>query len=155
VELLKIVSFLPQEEGIVVGHRKEILTIMKITPLKKVSLAVTAGLQQDSGKKAEEHLFSFIYGAASQGLCPFEIQLADRFSGEKFELKLNRDEIHTFFGHLFIYLQRGLVQQILSQQLLFRITINAVEEAEDIEIVSAMKEYLSGGCGGDCGCGCH
>lgn len=131
------------------------MTPIKISPLTKVSLAVAATSRQNSVESAEEHLFSFIYGAASGGLSPFEIHLADKYSGEVLDLELNRDEVHDFFAHLFIHLKNTLALHILPQQLYLHIAINTVEKAEDVEIITAMKEYLGGGCGGGCGCGCH
>lgn len=131
------------------------MTNTKVSPLKKVSLAVAAASQQDAVESAEEHLFSFIYGAASRGLCPFEIQLADRYPGETLDFKLNRDDVHDFFGHLFMSLKSSLALHILPQQLHFHVAINLIEKAEDFEIVTAMKEYLGSGCGGGCDCGCH
>lgn len=131
------------------------MTMTKISPLKKVSLAVTAAYQQDSAELAEERYFSFIYGAASGGLCPFEIQLADKRPGEALDLALNQNEIHDFFGHLLMSLKNSLALHILPQQLHLRVAINTVEKAEDFEIITAMKEYLGSGCGGGCACGCH
>ena len=131
------------------------MTNTKVSPLKKVSLAIAAASQQDTVESAEEHQFSFIYGAASGGLCPFERKLADRHSGEALDFKLNQDEVHDFFGHLCMPLKSSLALHILPQQLHFRVAINMVEKAEDFEIVTAMKEYLGSGCGGGCDCGCH
>jgi len=131
------------------------MTNAKVSPLKKVSLAIAAASCQDLVKSADEHLFLFIYGAASGGLCPFEIELAGKHSGEVLTFNLNQDDVCDFFGHLFMSLRNSLSLHILPQQLYFRVAINVVERAEDIEIITAMKEYLGSGCGGGCDCGCH
>ncbi len=131
------------------------MTNMKISPLKKVSLAVAFAFQKDTVESAEEHPLTFIYGAASGGLSPFERQLADKHSGEAFDFTLNQDDLSDFFGHLFRPLRNSLALQVLPPELHFRVVINMIESAEDFEIITAMKEYLDSGCGGGCGCGCH
>jgi hypothetical protein len=126
-----------------------------ISPLKKVSLSIADASGQGNIDVAKKHHFHFIYGAASDGLCPFEIQLADRYPGEVLDIRLNLEEIHDFFGHLFFTLKNSLNRHILPSQLHLLVAIDAVEQAEDSEIITAMKEYLGGSCGGSCGCGCH
>ena len=131
------------------------MTNTKISPLKKVSLAFSTVSRQDPLELGEQHLFTFIYGAASGGLSPFEIQLADRHSGEMLQLHLGQDDIRDFFSHLFLPLKNRLALHILPQQLHLHVAINQVETAEDFEIVTAMKEYIGSSCGGGCDCGCH
>lgn len=126
-----------------------------VSPLTKISLTVASAPGKNALELTEERLFSFIYGAASGGLSPFEIQLADRHVGEAFDLTVNQNEIHDFFGHLFMPMKNCFDQMILPVQLKLRITIKSVEKANDLEIIKAMKEYLGSGCGGGCGCGCH
>ena len=158
------VVFTTQYEETVIDGKGESMADVKVSPLKKVSLDVSAASSLDVAQSADKHLFSFIYGAASGGLCPFEIELANRHSGELFDLTLSQDEIHDFFGHLFISLKHSLSLHILPPQLCLNVAINAVEKAEDIEVISAMKEYIGSGCGGGgrwrvgpagCGCGSH
>jgi hypothetical protein len=133
-----------------------IVIMTKVSPLTKISLTVAANAPgKNSPEPTAECLFSFIYGAASGGLCPFEIHLADRHAGEAFDLTVNQNDFRDFFGHLSMPLQTCLNRQILPLQLHLRITINSVEKANDFEVVKAMKEYLGSGCGGGCGCGCH
>lgn len=149
------VVFTTEKESSFIEGIGKIMINTKISPLKKVSLAVVVTSRQDDLESGKEHLFSFIYGAASDGLCPFERQLVERRPGETFQLDLGSMDIHDFFGHLLVPLQRRLELHILPQQLQLRIAVDKVEKAEDYEIVKAMKHYLGSGCGGSCDCGCH
>lgn len=126
----------------------------KISPLQKVTLAIGAAPRQEEVSLSAEGGFSFIFGAAPRGLCQFENKLAEHHSGENVSFSLTQEQIHEFFGHLFLPLKTYLQMEIMAQLLFFKVKIIRVEEPEQREIIAAMKDYLGGGCGG-CGCGCH
>ncbi len=132
------------------------MTTAKISPLKKVSLTIGKGPNQAPFDSGEERVFSFIYGAASGGFCPFESHLADKHCGETLELSLSQEEVYEFFGHLFMPLKNCLDLHIMPPLLHLSVAVTTVEPAEDLEVITAMKDYLgSSVCGGGCGCGCQ
>ncbi|MBM9606124.1 hypothetical protein [Desulfopila inferna] len=124
-----------------------------VSNLKKISMAIRAAAGPGGIPTASEQRLSFIFGVAGSGLCPFEIQLADKAVGEKLELSVLRDEIKEYFGHLSAPLVQSLNLQIMPSRLFLEITITGIEEPVQQEIVKAMAAALSGDC--DCGCDCH
>lgn len=130
-----------------------------IEPLKKVTLSLLAG--SGGGESEKYNLtgspvhFQFIYGVASDGLCPFEAALHDKAIGESLTFAVSSGEAHEFFGHLFSPLYRALGVQIIPETLTLHAEVTAVADAENQEIVQSLAKALaSGGCGGSCGCGC-
>ncbi len=130
-----------------------------IEPLKKITLSLLAG--SSGSASATYNLtgspvnFQFIYGVASDGLCPFEAALHDKAIGESMTFAVSSGEGHAFFGHLCLPLYRALGIQIIPEALTLLAEVTAVSEAENQEIVQSLAKALaSGGCGGSCGCGC-
>jgi hypothetical protein len=130
-----------------------------IEPLKKVTLSLLAGSTGSQSEKfnltAAPVDFQFIYGVASDGLCPFEAALHDKAIGDSLSLAVSSGEAHEFFGHLFSPLYRALGVQIIPETITLQAEITSVAAAENQEIVQSLAKALaSGGCGGSCGCGC-
>jgi hypothetical protein len=128
-----------------------------IKALKKVTLSLNAASAGcESGKvnlTSAPVSFEFIYGLASDGLCPFESTLQDKRAGESLTLTVPTAEAHEFFGHLFLPLRQALGLQIMPQTIALKVEITAVIDAGSREVVQALAKSGSG-CGGSCGCGC-
>jgi hypothetical protein len=128
-----------------------------IKALKKVTLslsAASAGVEAGKGKLTGAPVsFEFIYGLASDGLCPFESALQDKRAGESLTLTVPTAETHEFFGHLFSPLRQALGLQIMPQTIALKVEITSVIDAGNREVVQALAKSGSG-CGGSCGCGC-
>lgn len=119
-----------------------------IQSLKKITLLLTAG-----GTSSVPVSFTFIYGIASNGLCPFEQALLDKKEGEKLKLTVTDSEAHHFFSHLFLPLRQTLGLAIMPKILSLQVTISAVGDADNREVVQSLAKAASG-CGGSCDCGC-
>ncbi len=126
----------------------------KITGLKKVHLKMTLADGNGSNFEVEQTPFNFIYGTASSGLNPFEIELADKVEGDEFKFAMRASELHDKLGHLLKPLKQTLALQILPQELHLNIKVMKVETASEREIIQAMTDALGSSCGGSCDCGC-
>ena len=119
-----------------------------IAPLKKVSLLLEAGTGPDKMDLAAEPIpFEFIFGAGSQGLSPFEFELANKKEGEGFSMHVGVEELPDLFQHLFIP-SLAVPESISSFYL--KVKIVKVSEADPKEVIRAMAEAAA--CGDHC-CG--
>ncbi len=130
-----------------------------IQALKKVTLALiacnTGGETEKNNLTRSPVFFEFIYGVASDGLCPFEGALHDKCVGERLILTLDASETHEYFGHLFLQMRQVLGLQLMPESMTLEVEVTDVREADNREIVQSLAKALtSGGCGGSCGCGC-
>ena len=99
--------------------------------------------------------FDFIFGIASDGMCPLEYQLLHKSVGDRLPLNLSRVEASRIFAHLYRPILIALSLYEVPETLDLLIIISAVEDANPREVVRAMAQASeSEGCGGDCGCGC-
>ena len=115
--------------------------------LKKISLEV----QFD----ARTVPFDFIFGIASDGMCPFEYALLHKAVGDRLHLSVPRAEASRTFAHLYRPLCAALSLPEALGIFSLDITVSAVTDAEPREVVRAMAQVAEAdGCGGDCGCGC-
>ena len=126
----------------------------KVSNLKKVhvNLSLTDNQKNIIGVGIKH--FAFIYGCASTGLNPLEIELADKMDGDELALKINSSELPAMLGHLHQPIRHALNLQILPQEINLLIAVDKVEEASEREIIQAMAGSLGSGCGGNCDCGC-
>lgn len=128
-----------------------------IKVLKKVTLSLRAGstgsAPGEDNEIAAPVIFEFIYGLASDGLCPFESALHEKRAGESLSLKISPTEAPDFFGHLFWPIRQALGLQVMPQTIALEVEVTAVIDAENREVVQSMAKAGSG-CGGSCGCGC-
>jgi hypothetical protein len=124
--------------------------------LKKITLAILAG--SEPGKyslTATPVVFEFIYGIGAEGLEPFEVVLADKCVGEHVALTLAADEVSQFFGRFLGQIRQLLGLYLLPPALSLQISVTAVVDADNREVVQALaKSTGHGGCGGSCDCGC-
>jgi hypothetical protein len=99
--------------------------------------------------------FDFIFGIASDGMCPLEYELLHKSVGDRLHLNLSRVEASRNFAHLYRSMLMALSLQEAPETLDLDMIISAVEDANPREVVRAMAQAAeSEGCGGDCGCGC-
>lgn len=127
---------------------------MEIDNLKKVSLAVTVNHFREQPEVSDyTHPFTFIYGVASEGLCPLECSLAGKRVGESIQFKLPRRNARELCGHLLSPLKMALTLDTFPECMDIKMAVQGVEDAADVEVVQAMSQAQNG-CGGDCGCGC-
>ena len=70
-----------------------------IGPLKKISLLLEAGTGPDKTDLTAGPIASeFIFGAGSQGLCPFEFQLAAKKEGDGLSMRVRGRNSWTSSG---------------------------------------------------------
>jgi hypothetical protein len=119
-----------------------------IGPLKKIRLHLEAGSVPDQTDLTAQPIpMEFIFGAGSQGLCPFEFQLANKVEGDGFSLQIRREELSYLFQHLPI---PSLTFPESVGAFYFRVRIAQVSEADPKELIKAIAESVS--CGDHC-CG--
>ncbi len=126
-----------------------------IENLKKVTLALKVIDGKGNDLVAGVKSFSFVYGSASEGLCPLEIALSEKSTGDAIRIQFVRSEMREICGHLLQPLLGALGLQIMPDQFGLDITIADVADAETREIIQAVAQSV-GSCHGeeDCGCGC-
>ncbi len=129
---------------------------MQVDNLKKVtfSLRIDGGLAQ-ADLKDTPVVHEFIYGVASEGVCPFEMAFADKVVGEVVSLTILRTNAREMCAHLLQPLRKSLGIHSLPESMSLEMEVVGVEVAENREVIQAMSQSLgSSGCGGDCDCGC-
>jgi hypothetical protein len=136
--------------------QEEIPVKTTIQPLKKVTLSLMAGSTPEKYNQTGSPVaLEFIYGVASDGLCPFESALGDKHAGDTLTLSVPAADAHEFFGHIFQSLQQVFGLQIMPTTIHLKIEITAVVNADNREVVQSLAKALAhGSCGGSCGCGC-
>ena len=127
----------------------------KVSPLQKISLSLRQEMVQLPGNEETCASFTFIYGAGSTGLSPFELDLSGKMVGETFSLNVVRGELSVYLEHLYRPLLNVLELPAIPGDLVLEGVVTTVEQPQEREIITAMKEYLGGGCGGGCNCGCQ
>jgi len=119
-----------------------------IGPLKKVSLLLEAGTGPEKTDLTAGPIASeFIFGAGSQGLCPFEFQLAAKKEGDGLSMRVRGEELVDLFQHLLIS-SLAVLESVGAFYL--KVKIVRVSEADPKEVIKAMAE--AGSCGDHC-CG--
>jgi len=119
-----------------------------VGPLKKISLLLEAGTGPDNLDLSLEPIpFEFILGVGSQGLSPFEFQLADKKEGDGLSLHIRVEELSDLFQHLLI---PSLAIPESISAIYLNVKIVKVSQADPKEVIKAMAE--AAGCGDHC-CG--
>lgn len=99
--------------------------------------------------------FDFIFGIASDGMCPFEYDLLHKTVGDRLQLAVPQTNARRTFAHLYLPLCAALSLSEIPETLNLDIAVSAVTAAEPRAVVRAMAQAAEAdGCGGDCGCGC-
>lgn len=121
-----------------------------IGPLQQVKLALEAGTTAESVALTPQPIaYEFIFGLGAEGLVPFERALADRRVGEQISLRLDPGGLQAAFEHLPL---PGILLPARAAELFLRVTVVAVEPADQREVIRQLARRSA--CGGDCGCGC-
>lgn len=121
-----------------------------IGPLQQVKLALEAGTTAESVALTPQPIaYDFIFGLGAEGLVPFERALADRRVGELISLRLDPRALQAAFEHLPL---PGILLPARAADLFLRVTVVAVEPADQREVIRQLARRSA--CGGDCGCGC-
>jgi len=116
--------------------------------LKRVSLEIRF--------KEQTVPFDFIFGIASDGMCPFEYELLHKTVGDRLQLAVPQTKAPRIFAHLYRSLCTALSLSAIPETLNLDIIVSAVTVADPREVVRAMAQATEAqGCGGDCGCGGH
>ena len=119
-----------------------------IGPLKKIDLLLAAGTgPEQSDSTAGAIGFEFIFGMGSQGLCPFEFQLADKKEGDSLSLRVRGEDLGDLFQHLPL---PSLPIRESPDAFYLKVKIVKVSEADPKEVIKALAE--AGSCGDHC-CG--
>ena len=124
----------------------------KVENLKKVILRLEAGTTADHMDLTPAGLeFKFIFGIGPGGLCPFEYELVNKDEEELVLLRLNKEEVHHFLGHLHLPLMDLLEK---NKSFFLKVKILKIDKPSSKEVGKALAEMAShpGDC--DCGCGC-
>ena len=124
----------------------------KVENLTKVILRLEAGTTADHMDLTPAGLeFKFIFGIGPGGLCPFEYELVNKDEEELVLLRLNKEEVHHFLGHLHLPLMDLLEK---NKSFFLKVKILKIDKPSSKEVVKALAEMAShpGDC--DCGCGC-
>lgn len=111
----------------------------KIENLKKVSLLLEVGNRATP--------FEFIFGIGTEGLSPFEFELAGKKVGDVVALQLRGEEVPHTFQHLMI---PALDRLEGKDSFLLKVRVEKVSPADQKEVIKAMAEIAS--CGDHC-CG--
>jgi hypothetical protein len=117
-----------------------------IGPLRKISLLLEAGTGPDKTDLTSEPIpFEFIFGVGSQGLSPFELELANRKVGDGLSMPIRGEGLSDLFQHLLI--PSFAVPESISAFYL-KVQIVKVSEADPKEVIKAMAEAAE--CGDHC-----
>ena len=110
----------------------------EIAYLKKITLA----LEWDG----QNIPYAFIFGIGTEGLSPFEIDLAGKSEGYEREYQLNRSHLNGLFQHLIPPLFLCDVPDAFT----LKVRVVEIGEPDQREVIKAMAEASS--CGSHC-CG--
>lgn len=125
-----------------------------VQEMKKVKLAILLGDAPEKQNLTDVPVdFEFIYGLGADGLVPFEVALGGKCVGEVVQLTVAADKAPQYFDRLWWPIRQVLSLHPLPQALFFHLTVLAVGDADNREVVQELARS-TGGCGGSCGCGC-
>ena len=126
-----------------------------IKPMRKVSVTFRAGAGPDRMDiRLNRSEYGFIFGIGSEGLTPFEYQLAGLTIGQEITLNLHQHNVQQFFKHLCPPVL-GLFHNCTELFVTARIT--AIAPATSREVIKAMADvtaHSGSGCSCDGSCGC-
>jgi hypothetical protein len=126
-----------------------------IQPLKKVRLTVLAGSKVGEYRLTPSPVvFEFLYGIGADGLTPFEMTLGEKKPGDNLTVTVAAGEASMFFGRLLGSIRNLLGLQLFPTTLSLQMTVTAVNDAENREVVQALARSTGHGCDGSCDCGC-
>jgi hypothetical protein len=119
--------------------------------LKKISVSLETGTSAESMDLSSAPIpLQFIYGAGSQGICPFEKSLFGKSAGHTVLLQVESKNYFDYFGHLLESLKDMLPNE---PSFFLKVSIDGVHPADNREVIQAIA-HGTGSCDCDCGCGC-
>lgn len=125
-----------------------------IDSLKKVSLLLESGTLPDRmDLTSEPETFTFVFGAGSGGLTPFEYEIIGKAVGDEVLIRMRQEEIASKFEHM----AQFITERIPTRDTFYlKVKIAGIIMAENREIVRALAENIRHGNNScDCGCGCE
>lgn len=112
--------------------------------------------EDEKGLSSEPRDFTFIYGIGVDGLSDFEMAVDGLGLQDFINLEIDQNKLKSYFGRLYHYLQTCVPLPADEGVVNLKLELLTVSSPEPKEIVTAIAELQShGGCGSDCGCGCH
>ena len=113
-------------------------------------------IQSPGGPNSETYKLSFIYGIGTDGLSDFEMAIDGLELDDVFNLEIDQAKLKSYFGWLYPTLETHVPVISTDGVIAMNFKFINVSHPEPREIVTAIAELQShGGCGSDCGCGCH
>lgn len=124
----------------------------KVENLKKITVSVIAGTQPDAADLSPQPFeFDFIFGLGTEGLTPFERELADKSEGDEISLYLKPETIPNTFEHICFPINR---LSRLPASFFLRARVVKAIPAENKDVVKGLAALAS--CGDHCcGDGCR
>ena len=125
-----------------------------IDSLKKVSLLLESGTLPDRmDLTSGPETFTFVFGAGSGGLTPFEYEIIGKAVGDEVLIRMRQEDI----AYKFEYMAPLITEMIPTRDTFYlKVKIVGITTAENLEIVRAIAENIRHGSHGcDCGCGCE
>ena len=125
--------------------------------LQRLTFKVWADPIEDSKVLSPEPAkLSFIYGIGTDGLTDFEMAIDELGLHDVFNVEIDKHKLKSYFGWLYHYLHNHISLPAGEGGVTLKLELLNVSSPEPREIVTAIAELQShGGCGSDCGCGCH
>jgi len=127
----------------------------KVDNLKKIVLTLESGTSIDRMNLTSEPVkYEFIFGTGSNGITPFEYELANKSVGDDVSIHIRKTEIPTKFEHLAPCITESVET---SDSFYLKVRIVDISTADNKEIVKALAGNVTHGddCGCGCGCGGH
>jgi hypothetical protein len=102
---------------------------------------------------SEAETYTFVFGAGSGGLTPFEYEIIGKAVGDEVLIRMRQEEIAYKFEHM----AQLITERLPTRDTFYlKVKIAGITKAENREIVRAMAENIRHGSHGcDCGCGCE
>lgn len=128
---------------------------MQVDHLTKVKLTLAAGCRSEEMDLITQPVpWSFVAGAGADGFTPFEMACHQKSPGDEVMVEIPARQLLKVFEHM----RPPILGELTNDgPIILKAVVKAVEPASSREVVQAMAEAInngSGGCGGDCGCGC-
>ena len=122
-----------------------------VGPMHKITLSLSAsGRDPGIAQAASNKPFEFIFGIGTEGMSAFEQALNGKSAGEKLSCRVEYHNMHGYFEHLLCPLMDAVE---INPPFDLDIEIRSISAVSDRELVQALAQK-TGGCDGDCGCGC-
>jgi len=124
----------------------------KVDSLKKIELLLEAGTSPNKMDLTSQPVNCvFIFGIGSGGLTPFECELANKKTGDKMILNIERSQMPSRFGPMAQFIMDNIETR---DSFYLKVEIGNIAATDNREIVRAIAENLKHGDACECGCGC-